>query len=426
MEFRLSNSSQFLKHVKPVLKYLNVGGEDTEDIVNFVGKKVDIINMFFSLTFFFKDKNTLENLANTIDSLLNPDGMFIGTTMAIPDIKEPIVNDTFTIQRVNYENKLIGSEVMIDIKNTKTATYQKEYIVNLEYLKYILATKGIYIEKEFSFDNAENKEQLTEDELLLNSYYYGFIFKRKSIGIASKQTIVPIKNDIGFINELWYREPSLGDGTCLFHSVMMSLLEENRDNYKHTLGLEIRDKIADSFTLLDFTKLQNGYLSTILMHQMLQEKMTLNCFTPNTLTEEAFKENVDKIISNNSGITDIVKLEEVFIKEMQKIGLNESELREVFKGLYLISYLQYSSLIKDKTYWVDQSITLLLAEKLKINIIVISSRTMQIYKDAGELNKDYLTVVIFNVDGLHFEPMFKNDKGVMKTVFTLEELKTIL
>ncbi len=427
MEFRLDNSKQFLKHIKPILKYLNVGGEETDEVVKFVGKKVDIINMFFSLTFFFKDKNTLENLANTIDSLLSPDGMFIGTTMAIPNIKEPIVNDTFTIKRVNYSDKLIGSEVIIDIKNTKTATYQKEYIVNLEYLKYILATKGIYIEKEFSFNNAKNKEQLTEDELLLNSYYYGFIFKRKSIGIVSTPTIVPIKNDIGFVNELWYRAPSPGDGTCLFHSVMMALVKNNEE-YKDTLGLDIRDKIADSFTLEDFTKLQKGYLSTILMHQMLQEKMTLNCFIniPDTLTEEQFKQNVDKIISNNSGINNIVNLEYIFVEEMKKIGLNEVEIREVFKGLYLISYLQYSSLIKDKSYWVDQSITLLLAEKLKINIVVISSNTMQVYKDAGELNKDYLTVVIFNVDGTHFEPMYKQYNDYTKSIFTLEELKTIL
>ena len=51
---------------------------------------------------------------------------------------------------------------------------------------------------------------------------------------------------------------------------------------------------------------------------------------------------------------------------------------------------------------------------------------MQVYKDAGDYNEDYLTVVIFNIDGVHFEPMFKNDKGIMKSVFTLEELKTIL
>ena len=156
--------------------------------------------------------------------------------------------------------------------------------------------------------------------------------------------------------------------------------------------------------------------------------MSLNCFTniPNTLTEKDFKQIIDKIISDNSSINDIVYLEYIFIEEMKKIGLNEIELKEVFKGLYLISYLQYSSLIKDKSYWVDQSITLLLAEKLKINIIVISSNTMQVYKDAGEFNKDYLSVVIFNVDGTHFEPIFKSNKGIMKSTFTLEELKTIL
>lgn len=51
---------------------------------------------------------------------------------------------------------------------------------------------------------------------------------------------------------------------------------------------------------------------------------------------------------------------------------------------------------------------------------------MQVYKDAGNFNKDYLTVVVFNIDGVHFEPMFKDERGYMKSVFTLEELKTIL
>jgi ABC-type Na+ transport system ATPase subunit NatA len=55
------------------------------------------------------------------------------------------------------------------------------------------------------------------------------------------------------------------------------------------------------------------------------------------------KEKVDEIITKNSGINDIIKLEEIFIEEMIKLGLDEGELREVFKGLYLISYYKYMS-----------------------------------------------------------------------------------
>jgi hypothetical protein len=100
-------------------------------------------------------------------------------------------------------------------------------------------------------------------------------------------------------------------------------------------------------------------------------------------------------------------------------------LGEVFKGLYLIAYLEYSNLLKDKSYWVDQSMILLLAEKLKINIIVISSRNMQIYKEAGNYKPDLLSVVIFNVDDLHFEPMYRYNNNEKQYVFQLNELKEI-
>ena len=316
---------------------------------------------------------------------------------------------------------MLGNEVTIDIKNTKTATYQKEYIVNIEYLKFILSTKGIYMEKELRFKDV--KAPLTQEEELLNSFYYGFIFKRQPISIIDEETITPIKNSIGFINELWYRYPVPGDGSCLFHSVFSALMAS--ESYDKNIGLEMRDKIADTFTLSDFS--QDGNNSIILMHQSLQTNMTLKCFknVPITLTEEEFKNKVDDFISKNSGIKDIIKLNETFVTELKTLGLLENELGEVFKGLYLIAYLEYSNLLKDKSYWVDQSMILLLAEKLKINIIVISSRNMQIYKEAGNYKPDLLSVVIFNVDDLHFEPMYRYNNNEKQYVFQLNELKEI-
>ena len=444
MEKRIEENKNVLKYITSNLKYLNAGGEDTQEIVNFVNKKVDIVNMFFSLTFFFKDKSTLESLINTIDQLLGPNGLFIGTTMSLSSLGEgDIVKDSYIIKiKTNDQSKkILGNEVIIDIKNTKTATYQTEYVVNLEYLEFILSTKGIYLENLLPFENLD-KTSLDEEEKFLNKTYYAFIFIRKPLSITplNKKTITPIKNSLGFINELWYRHGVPGDGSCLFHAVMYLLsqnyLDDNKgynpEKYKE-LALDLRDKIADSFTLSDFSNLQNKNLSIILMHEMLQTKISLSCFTniPSTLTTDIFKQKINELISNNSGIDTIQKLNNIFVEEMVELGLNKDESEDVFKGLYLISYLQYSELIKDKTYWVDQSLTLLLADKLKINIIIISSNTLQVYKDAGTFNPDYLSIVIFNVDGQHFEPMTrnnldKNGNSIPQYVFSLNELKSIL
>ena len=76
------------------------------------------------------------------------------------------------------------------------------------------------------------------------------------------------------------RTGTVGDGSCLFHAVMYLLsqnyLDDNKEynpeKYKE-LALDLRDKIADSFTLSDFSNLQNKNLSIILMHEMLQTKI---------------------------------------------------------------------------------------------------------------------------------------------------------
>ena len=51
---------------------------------------------------------------------------------------------------------------------------------------------------------------------------------------------------------------------------------------------------------------------------------------------------------------------------------------------------------------------------------------MKVYKDASTFNPDYLSIVIFNIDGAHFEPMVRRESDEeYRTTFTLEDLETI-
>jgi hypothetical protein len=253
--------------------------------------------------------------------------------------------------------------------------------------------------------------------------HYGRYRKGKILNHMLNQT--PIKNSIGEIDTRWCRLPSPGDGSCLFHSVIMNLLS---DEARPDIARSLRLALANSLTIVEYSELQGGILSLMNMQEILQNNLSLQSFNhvPRGITENRFKEEVDNIISKHSSIIDIVKFREVFINEIEKLGFYRDETEEVFKGFYLSTYIRYTSILKDLNQWADQSIALLLSQKLNINIIVISSTNMKVYKDASTFNPDLLSIVIFNIDGAHFEPMVRREsEEEYRTTFTLEELETI-
>jgi hypothetical protein len=263
------------------------------------------------------------------------------------------------------------------------------------------------------------------EEHFFNELYSHYGFNRKGKILNHLLIPTPIKNKLGETDNRWFRLPSPGDGSCLFHSVIMCLLS---DEARPDIARSLRLAIANSLSITEYSELQGGVLSLINMQEILQSNITLQSFNniPRGITEEQFKKEVDDIISKNSSIVDIVNFREVFINEIVKLGFYREEIEEIFKSFYLSTYIRYVSVLKDLNQWADQSITLLLSEKIKINIIVISSTNMKVYKDTSTFNPSLLTIVIFNIDGAHFEPMVLREiEGEYRTTFALEDLETI-
>ncbi len=429
MNNRIYNNKKHLRGIGDI-KMLKAGGEEYRKICSFVNKKVDFINMFFSLTFFFKNEKMLNNLVETVDCLLENDGTFMGTVMDGYLVekelsKDNIITNQYEIIKLweGERKSFYGNEISIDFKNTITATYQKEYLVYLNELERLLASKGIYLEKIMNF-GSQDSEKLSNEERFLNSLYTSFIFKRKGPS-ELPSSLIPIRKNGKLVNEFWYRRPSPSDGSCLFHSVIMNLFGENIDR---KIAYDIRRVLASTFTLEEYTNIQDGNLAVIRMHDILLNKLNLSCLTsPENMTEETLKKLVESIIEKYSNYK-IPELREMFLSILIKEGFVKEEVEEVFKGFYLSSYLEFSSNLANPNFWADQSIILLLAEKLKINIILVSSSNFEVYKYTENYNPNYISIVLFYIDNYHFEPLSKKEdpyKEEYQYTFSLDELSTI-
>ncbi len=428
LNLRLKEGAKFLKNLP--YKVLKAGGEESEKICKFVGKNVDFVNMFFSLTFFFKNREMLMSLVDTIDCLLKDDGMFMGTVMDGHLVEreldnEDIITKDYEIKKVSVEGKkgFYNKEISIDFKNTVTATYQTEYLVFLKEFEFLLSSKGINLEKIMNF-NEYDTQSLSKEEKFLNGLYSIFVFRKTGVLRNSHMSLVPIRKNKQLINEYWYRVPSPGDGSCLFHSVVMNLLG---DDAGPQTAYDIRTVLSKTLTLEEYENLQDGNLAVIKLHELLLENMSVSCFNevPISMDDVNLKNKVEKIIEKYSkyGIKEFKK---AFIKDLVNEGFDKEEVKEVFKGFYLTTYLKFSENIANRNYWADQSMILLLAEKLKINIVLISSTTLEVYDyNAGKFNPDYVTIVLLYIDGAHFDPLCKKaspyDEKCQYT-FSLEEL----
>ncbi len=428
LNLRLSEGAKFLK--KLPYKVLNAGGEESQKICNFVGETVDFVNMFFSLTFFFKNREMLMSLVETIDCLLKDDGVFMGTVMDGYLVEreldnEDIITKDYEIKKVSVEGKkgFYNKEISIDFKNTVTATYQTEYLVFLKEFEFLLSSKGINLEKIMNF-NDYDIQSLSKEEKFLNGLYSMFVFRKTGVLRNSHLSLVPIRKNKELVNEYWYRVPSPGDGSCLFHSVIMNLLG---DDAGPQTAYDIRTVLSKTLTLKEYERIQDGNLAIIKLHELLLENISLTCFNepPNNIDNEMLKNKVEKIIEKYSKFN-VKEFKKAFITELVNEGFDKEDTTEVFEGFYLTTYLKFSENIANRNYWADQSMILLLAEKLKINIVLVSSSTLEVYDyNGGKFNPDYVTIVLLYIDGTHFDPLCKKSSPYdekCQYTFSLDEL----
>ncbi len=440
MNDRLSN----IKNNSINYSILQAKGEETQKITEFVKEKVDIVSMMFSLTFFFKDRDTLLSLINTIDSNLKVGGTFIVGVMDGKEVEDyfnehgELDNELVVLKKIDVKPlRIFGQEVFIDCKNTQTATSQNEWLVNIDELTHLLEYKQIYLKEQFyPYKEIMDKNNLNETEKILSKFYKFYSFEKTNIGseqtkFANYMSRIPIKGNENVLDEYWYRIPSPGDGSCLFHSILMNLLG---DEYNYDLAKDFRINIAENFEISEYLRIQDGQFALINFQNTLFEvenKRIYNCFKklPN-VTEVSIIDRIDKIMSeHSSSIKNVKDCIKIIIIELTKQGFDPVEVKDFCKGLLIRDYLKVSSELKDCGKWSEFWVLIYLMDLLKINIVIIHTSNMKEMKLGKEYDKNRLFIVVLNINNSHYEPIVKKEHPTFPkylSTFTYDEIKNII
>jgi ubiquinone/menaquinone biosynthesis C-methylase UbiE len=169
------------------LKFLNAYGQDSNKILKFIGdKKMDVVIMIYSLTFFFETEKILDNFVDLVNKSLKPNGLFLGTVMdghrllAKADKKGIFDCPPFTIKIENKTKKktLISQKVFINIDDkVSLVKNQTEYLVDFDLLQKKLKKKHIYLEKT-GFVGSTKDNILNECPRQFTKMMRWFIFKK--------------------------------------------------------------------------------------------------------------------------------------------------------------------------------------------------------------------------------------------------------
>lgn len=187
------------------VRIIQTGGEDTALITNnvnqFIGGKVDVISCMLSFSFFWQSKETLIGLLNTIRNNLADDGKLIFMTIdgdSVEQYFQPIFNTGRNIKDINTDvmtirpiitNNVI-SQLHIDIKDSKTATDQLEWLVRLSDLSIGLSTNNW---QKMYFAKADKQAFLNTHETLLSRLYTYGIYVNPEVSNPDTEILVDYK-----------------------------------------------------------------------------------------------------------------------------------------------------------------------------------------------------------------------------------------
>lgn len=203
LNVKVINNVNDISHGGRVL-IVQAGGEDsqliTQSVTSFIGRKVDVIAMMFSLTFFWESQDKLNALLRTIIDNSNNNSSFIYTTMdgnAVQQVFRPPLGglklseledrDGLVTMKYNDDVKPVQLEIKYGGTIVGDDELQTEWLVHNEDLIMGLGTEGF---KQEIYHRMQDEYLLSELETRLTQLYYYGIFNRGRKEQQKTQTVI--------------------------------------------------------------------------------------------------------------------------------------------------------------------------------------------------------------------------------------------
>lgn len=158
-------------------------------------KKFDIVSCQFAIHYFFKNKESLENLIKIVHYYLNKNGFFIGTTINGNIVKELFTdNSIITSDIFKLENKTVvtndpyGNKYLVYLgKESDKGHYfvnkpSEEYLVDIDELKKVCSKYNLMFVGTIEFErwySLFNKNILSDSEKEFSFLNFSFVFTLK-------------------------------------------------------------------------------------------------------------------------------------------------------------------------------------------------------------------------------------------------------
>jgi mRNA (guanine-N7-)-methyltransferase len=418
------------------VKILPFKAQETQKIVEAVKTEVDVVSSFFSLTFFFENKNVLNSFCETVSRNLKAGGHFIGTTMdgqrtfnLLKGKSSLSVQDCYHITKKYKDNeKSIGQ--MLDIRLENTIVDQTEWLAWFDIFTDTMNSHGLSLVESTYFGSYD---ELSIHESTLFHCYRSFVFRKDNsvsksikqiIGLSQSDTELteteqrkqdnkdrlkverknklkmldtdetePFDNLYGEKQQLT-RIGTIGDGSCFFHSVLYLIDKKYRKYSEEDRGelvKIIRELFGDSISRKKWKSMGNGNLALTFFLIKLSEEY------PDIVPDTSVK-NVDELISKLKG----------------KYHKNTDEFDQLLEEVYQ----EYIESVKDCDVWVGENLDSVnlfeyICEIFDINIYIIRDSTRKPYlmgSDCSLLYKNRPSIIILWINDSHYEAVSVDNK----------------
>jgi mRNA (guanine-N7-)-methyltransferase len=426
---RIDESTQRMKTFTTQFDLLQEPAQNSlvisERIQEKIHQKVDVVDSFFSLTFFFESEAELDKLCNTIAGNLSQNGYFIGTTMDgqrtfdyLHGKDKVIVPNCFSMEKQYQEgvtpdggNKF-GRKILIDLHET-IVQKQWEYLVDFDTLKQKLQKWGLVLVETGFFSPPSEVDSRVRPFSSLNRW---FVFQRqetekelatkerketetKKVKEARKYVLKMLSPDKLQKFENKYGEPeqlvrigTLGGGDCFFHSVL-SLLDPyytqlNEEEKKEYIKMT-RRVVSEKLTKNTWIQLGHGQLAIMLVVNSLVE--LFNC-------DETLKKYIPKMETIHAG--NLMEWNEKFLSMVD----DKEKMSRIITAVSTIVYQTFKRHIFQCGVWVSYIMIEFLSSVFHVNIYILRDSTRAPYPDATtNCDRTQKSVILLWVGESHYE-----------------------